>query len=85
MEQFPVLILTGRPASGKSEIIDYLLHLDPVERLHRFRILIILYALCQMFLTLENDLLFIFYCRLKWRLTNGASKQITSTVFAIYL
>ena len=39
MEQFPVLILTGRPASGKSEIIDYLLHLDPVERLHRFRIL----------------------------------------------
>ncbi len=38
MEQFPVLILTGRPASGKSEIIDYLLHLDPVERLHRFRI-----------------------------------------------
>jgi len=42
MEQFPVLILTGRPASGKSEIIDYLLHLDPVERLHRFRMVIIL-------------------------------------------
>ena len=39
MEQFPVLILTGRPASGKSEIIDYLLHFDPVERLNRFRII----------------------------------------------
>ena len=45
MEQFPVLILTGRPASGKSEIIDYLLHLDPAERLHRFRILIVLMVL----------------------------------------
>ena len=44
MEQFPVLILTGRPASGKSEIIDYLLHLAPVERLHRFRILPIMDA-----------------------------------------
>ena len=39
MEQFPVLTLTGRPASGKSEIIHYLLHLNPVKRLHRFRIL----------------------------------------------
>ena len=31
MEQFPVLILSGRPASGKSEIIDYLLRGSPEE------------------------------------------------------
>ena len=44
MEQFTILILTCRPASGKSENIDYLLHLVPVERLHRFRILPIMGA-----------------------------------------
>jgi hypothetical protein len=38
MDHFPILILIGRPASGKSEIIDYLLHTDPAERLRRFRI-----------------------------------------------
>ena len=38
MDHFPILILIGRPASGKSEIIDYLLHADPAERLRRFRI-----------------------------------------------
>ena len=36
MDHFPILILIGRPASGKSEIIDYLLHANPVERLRRF-------------------------------------------------
>ena len=35
---FPVLILIGRPASGKSEIIDYLRRLDPAERIRRFHI-----------------------------------------------
>jgi len=35
---FPILILTGRPASGKSEIIDFLKKCDPIERLERFHI-----------------------------------------------
>jgi hypothetical protein len=35
---FPVIILTGRPASGKSELIDYLKKTDPSERLRRFHI-----------------------------------------------
>jgi hypothetical protein len=35
---FDILILNGRPASGKSEIIDFLEHLDPQERLERFHI-----------------------------------------------
>jgi hypothetical protein len=38
MEHFPILILIGRPASGKSEIIDYLAHADPAKRLRRFRV-----------------------------------------------
>jgi len=35
---FPLLILIGRPASGKSEIIDYLKRLDPGDRQRRFLI-----------------------------------------------
>jgi hypothetical protein len=35
---FPVLIITGRPAAGKSELIDYLKKIDPAERLRRFHI-----------------------------------------------
>jgi hypothetical protein len=35
---FPVLIITGRPAAGKSEVIDYLRRLDAQERLERFHI-----------------------------------------------
>jgi len=35
---FDVLILVGRPASGKSEIIDYLVHLPPAVRRDRFHI-----------------------------------------------
>lgn len=35
---FPVLIITGRPAAGKSEVIDYLKKLSPQERLERFHI-----------------------------------------------
>jgi hypothetical protein len=38
MDPFTILILIGRPASGKSEIIDYLEGLDPMERLKRFYI-----------------------------------------------
>jgi hypothetical protein len=38
MDHFPLIILIGRPASGKSEIIDYLKHADPLERLRRFHI-----------------------------------------------
>jgi hypothetical protein len=36
--RFPVVILTGRPASGKSEVIDYLKKADHSERLTRFHI-----------------------------------------------
>jgi hypothetical protein len=35
---FPILILLGRPASGKSEIIDFLTHTPLQERLGRFHI-----------------------------------------------
>jgi hypothetical protein len=37
-ETFDVLILIGRPASGKSEIIDFLTHLPESERRERFHI-----------------------------------------------
>lgn len=37
-EHFDILILVGRPASGKSEIIDYLVHLDRQERRERFHL-----------------------------------------------
>ncbi len=37
-ERFPVVILTGRPASGKSELIDYLKKTEPSERLTRFHV-----------------------------------------------
>ena len=35
-DTFDTLILLGRPASGKSEIIDYLKHLPDIERRQRF-------------------------------------------------
>lgn len=35
---FPILIITGRPAAGKSEVIDFLKKCDPKERLQRFHI-----------------------------------------------
>ncbi len=35
---FPILIITGRPAAGKSEVIDYLKKVEPKERLRRFHI-----------------------------------------------
>ena len=35
---FPILIITGRPAAGKSEVIDFLKKADPRERLQRFHI-----------------------------------------------
>jgi hypothetical protein len=38
MSIFPILIITGRPAAGKSELIDFLKKLDPVERRERFQI-----------------------------------------------
>jgi hypothetical protein len=38
MSIFPILIITGRPAAGKSELIDFLKKLDPVERRERFHI-----------------------------------------------
>jgi len=34
----PILIITGRPAAGKSELIDFLKKCDPAERLRRFHI-----------------------------------------------
>jgi hypothetical protein len=35
---FNILLLTGRPASGKSEVIDYLTHTPPGERGARFHL-----------------------------------------------
>lgn len=35
---FPILILNGRPAAGKSELIDYLIRLPADERRERFHI-----------------------------------------------
>ncbi len=35
---FPILIITGRPAAGKSEVIDYLKKCDPVVRLEQYHI-----------------------------------------------
>lgn len=35
---FPILIITGRPAAGKSEVIDFLKKANPKERLDRFHI-----------------------------------------------
>lgn len=37
-QNFDVVILNGRPAAGKSEIIDYLKHVPVPERLKRFHI-----------------------------------------------
>ncbi len=37
-DHFPILIITGRPAAGKSEVIDFLKKADPAERLKRFHI-----------------------------------------------
>ena len=38
IEKFPVIFLNGRPAAGKSEVIDYLKKCDAKERLERFHI-----------------------------------------------
>ncbi|MBZ5497439.1 MAG: hypothetical protein LAP85_13645 [Acidobacteriia bacterium] len=35
---FPILIITGRPAAGKSEIIDFLKSCDPIVRLEKYHI-----------------------------------------------
>ena len=35
---FPILIITGRPAAGKSEVIDFLKKANPQERLQHFHI-----------------------------------------------
>jgi hypothetical protein len=37
-QHFPILIITGRPAAGKSEVIDFLKKCDPIVRLERFHI-----------------------------------------------
>jgi hypothetical protein len=38
MNNFPVLIITGRPAAGKSEVIDFLKNTEPKKRLEDFHI-----------------------------------------------
>jgi hypothetical protein len=38
MNNFPILIITGRPAAGKSEVIDFLKKAKSDERLSRFHI-----------------------------------------------
>jgi hypothetical protein len=35
---FPILVITGRPAAGKSEIIDYLKKCDPIIRVEKYHI-----------------------------------------------
>jgi hypothetical protein len=35
---FPIIILNGRPAAGKSEVIDYLKKTPPGERIERFHV-----------------------------------------------
>lgn len=35
---FPIILINGRPAAGKSEIIDYLKNTSPAERIKRFHI-----------------------------------------------
>jgi hypothetical protein len=35
---FPILIITGRPAAGKSEVIDFLKKCDPLARLNKYHI-----------------------------------------------
>ena len=37
-KSFPILIITGRPAAGKSEVIDFLKKTDLKERLERFHL-----------------------------------------------
>jgi hypothetical protein len=37
-QHFPILIITGRPAAGKSEVIDFLKKCDPIIRLEKFHI-----------------------------------------------
>lgn len=37
-QHFPILIITGRPAAGKSEVIDFLKKCDPIVRLEKFHI-----------------------------------------------
>jgi len=37
-KHFPILIITGRPAAGKSEVIDFLKKADPKEREEKFHI-----------------------------------------------
>ena len=37
-DHFPILIITGRPAAGKSEVIDFLKHTRLDERVNRFHI-----------------------------------------------
>ncbi len=38
VNHFPILIITGRPAAGKSEVIDFLKKCDPIVRLEKFHI-----------------------------------------------
>ncbi|MDD5544117.1 MAG: hypothetical protein PHX83_13180 [Acidobacteriia bacterium] len=37
-DHFPILIITGRPAAGKSEVIDFLKKCDPAVRLKKYHI-----------------------------------------------
>jgi hypothetical protein len=37
-QHFPILIITGRPAAGKSEVIDFLKKCDPIIRLEKFHV-----------------------------------------------
>ena len=37
-DHFPILIITGRPAAGKSEVIDFLRKCDPIIRVEKYHI-----------------------------------------------
>ena len=57
-ETFDVLVLIGRPASGKSKIIDYLAHLPDStrrERFHMARADYNSYSTLTGFTSLDND------------------------------
>src|SRR4051812_7456932 len=38
MNNFPILIITGRPAAGKSELIDFLKNANPTERIDKYHV-----------------------------------------------
>jgi hypothetical protein len=57
VEHFEALVLIGRPAAGKSAVVNYLARLEPARRLERFKIATpeVFSDLPYLWQTLEND------------------------------